>query len=870
MAKPVKAKQEPIINKTTGEINADNIIALVNTNRVKTEKEAKLVLDIYDRFSKMKSFRDQSCPWRNLRQTSVLVTDDERTLGNETQYETLVSASGNGWEQRWRRDDELAMMKPSRNLFASGLPTVNVPVVWGAKQAITSQYQDQTMSITIEPQVGVDDIVAKVAELKIKDIEQKADIERMKKEIWFPSFVSRGTIITYNPYLCKKRMVKITQSLEEVLKTAGFDDEMLEEQQFDEMGNQIDPEMLKQIYGQKKQEFTAKIKKDPAKYLLKEVEIVDYDDPYAEMVNLEELYFDPFALDFNSLTRGCRDVCWVQYLPAGQVLEEYKNSNDIFIKKENLTEDLIISGNNVNSFYTGNDVAPIQNMVSCLSFTDQNDLACVVKYFNRETDKYVILINDIVVRDGVLPYNHKKLPFSKACMIEIPNCFYGMGYGVALDQTQQDIEFFTSLQSYLAERNSNAPIGVVGDELYSQLETLTAKGTEPLKAGSLVKMEQGETMESLQLAPTNFDIEKVLQRLQDNAVVIAGVNPQQNSLPNPNLAVRSAQMSQESALLTMRSFIQNFEQVRVDFATQWLSLVKQIEPTNGERVEESVEADLGNEQVEKQLEQFRKIKVKSGESLGLEDEQSGETMKYDDVEMNPDITKYFDKLDVSVRVEASQLASRQLQAQQMQEAMNATMLVRGNPTFKEDKVVNGELKYYLDKAGVPTKILSLLNEEQQSESTELGELQNLVMEGGQSVAPIFGMSEKHKKQHTDKLVELFTAKRNLENQMASLQPPQPTGDPMTDEMAMEQIQMQGEPIMAEIDKLNKIIDLISEHLKGDMQRKEDSDLASIKMTTPPAPMPPQGQPMPPEQLQMGGEQPPQEMPMNPMPPQGQA
>jgi hypothetical protein len=202
---------------------------------------------------------------------------------------------------------------------------------------------------------------------------------------------------------------------------------------------------------------------------------------------------------------------------------------------------------------------------------------------------------------------------------------------------------------------------------------------------------------------------------------------------------------------------------------------------------------------------------------------------------------------------------------QMQEAMTMVMNVRGNPAFKDDKLVNTMLKAYLDKSNMPTKVLSLISEEQNSESTELGELQNLVMEGGQPVPPIFGMSDKHKKQHSDKLIELFTQKRALENQMATLQPPQPTGDPVADQMAMQQMQMQSEPLMSEIDRLNKVIDLINQHLSGDMQRKEDADIASVQMTIPPAPTPPQGQGMPqPEAMPQDPNQG-QEMPMNPMP-----
>jgi len=864
MAKPVKPEKSEVVNKTTGEINTEAILKIVEVNRVKTEAEARIVMDIFDRFTKMKDFREQSCPWRTMRQ-STLTTDNERTLGNETQNETVKIDARDSWERRWLRDDELSMMKPTPNFLNAGLPPVNAPVVWGAKQAITTQYQDQNISITIQPEIGVDDIVAKIAEAKIKDVENRSGIERMKKESWFPSYVTRGTIITYNSYVCKKRTVQKVLSLEDVLKKAGFDDDMVEEEQIGTDGMPLDPELLKQLYESKKQEFTKKIKKDPKKYLLEEVEIVDYDDPYSEMVNLEELYIDPYASDFNGLTRGARDVCWVQYLPVNQVLREYENSNDPFLIKENITPELILSGNQVSTFYTGRDNPVINNIIGHLAYQDQGDLCCVVRYFNQEQDKYIVLINDIVVRDGVLPYNHKQLPFSKACMVELPNCFYGAGLGVLLDQTQQDTEFFQALRAFLVERNSNQPIGVTGEDTFNRMKDLTADGNTPLKGGTLIQIDTGESVQSLQLAPINYDIEKLLQTLHENQTIIAGVNPQQNALPNPNLAVRSAQMSQESSLLTIRSFIQNFEQISVNRTKQWLSIIKQIEPTNSEKIEDIMGEDLENPEVKKQLETYRKVKIPKDGGLGVEDPQSGKPVEYEDVEMNPDTTKFFDQLSVTVRVEVSQLASRQLQAQQLQDVMNTAMLIRGNPLFKDDKLINAIFKAYLDKSNMPTKVLALISEEQQSESTELGELQNLVMEAGQTVPPIFGMSEKHKKQHTDKLVELHSKKKDVELQMASMQPQIDQAQQMGDQMAIQQLQEQGMPLMQEMQKITKTMDLITEHLKGDMQRVEDQDIAAIKMT---APQPPTQQPMPEGQPQMqGGQppQPPQEMPMNPMP-----
>jgi hypothetical protein len=863
---------DSLLNPVTSEIDSSKVAEMTKVGRVVSAEDAKMVLDIYDRYRLMKQWREKSCPWgKPITSYKTETTDENNNEVVENATEVMNSATD--WEVRWKRDRDLTMMKAGKNKFNDELPAVASPIIWSIRQTILAQYQDGNTSVMIDPKIGIDPVIAKVAKAYITDLETNAGIRKTKISQVFPEAIDCGTAITYNSYVCQKRKVKMLKTLEELMEMAGLSDDALEEAKMNPPINEmtglpLTAEEIQAKYDQREQELKDEIAKNPTKMLVQEQEITDYDDINMEFVPLEEIFIDPGAWDFNTVTRGARDCIWRQFLPVQQAINQYQNNDDPFIIKKNVTEALIKTSSEVSGAYINTNLN--KELQDLMNLGGKQNLACVLKYYNRFTDEYVILINDIVVRKGPLPYNHKQLPFSKYVFIPLPRSFYGIGLGTLLDETQQSSEFFESLRSYVAEVNNNKPMTVQGDDISEGLQELI-ESNEPLKAGQIIRIGSNDNIQPIITQPMDADADKVQNTLKDNAVLISGINPAQSALPDPDLAVRSQQIGQESALTSVRMYVNNFENGYVDFVKQVLLIAKQVEPLNYEKIEDTTENQNKNPEVKKQLKKYKQLKT-PGVSFEMEDEDGQKSVKMSDsiegsgAELTPNIVEKFDQLEVSVRVETTQLASRALQAKDLQDTLTLAMAIRGNPAFKDDKIVSALFRSFLDKKNTEPKIMALLQDEQSEESDELADVQNTIMESGQAVQPIAGMNENHKAKHTAKLMELFVQRDNLDAEASQLQPQleslmqTPGMEPELTAYLQENAQKR--------DQISKTIDLMTKHLTGDMQAKTDGDIAAVTIAQaqnqPPQPANPNPQMSPPPKQQQG-----QQMPMNPMPPMGQ-
>lgn len=853
------AKKQDYLDPITQEVDKEKI------NQLPTETlnaaELEKVLTVKRRLMEMDKWRSESCPWYYSTAPLRHNQADEYSEDSEGVLTRPVTTSGNDWVKRWVRDDDLYWMRPNTNRISSGLPPVSSSIVFAPVQAQVAQFLDANTTVNCTPMVGCNPNIARIGNETIRNIEEKNNIRELKGEL-FKSCAIRGSAITYNGYLTKKRTVKTIRNREDIEEEMGITEEEIQRMVEETMamtGMQIDAE---QIYAEKQAEIERLIQKNPEKLLLKEEEIIDFDDVMLEVVPLEELYVDPGAESFNGTYKSARDCCWVQYLPVQQVISMFKNSADPFIKKENITAELI---KHSNSF--GLD-SKDQETVSILKYKNNSDLVCLVRYYNKETDQFLIVANGCLIRDGVLPYNHKQLPFSIYKYIPVPNCFYGVGLGTLLDNIQQSDELFLAIQQYLAEIEANLPtVAKSPDGNFSEQLKEVIESKEPLKAGQIIQMKSNEEISRIEAGKYPYDLDKVRSALDENTIKITGINPLMNSLPQNNQAVRNNQMVQESSLLQIRMVVNNWGIGYADAIKQLLHIIKQMQPSSYERREEAFEGYTGAKQIEAQKKKFKSIEMKNTEvgEDGLKD--SSQSME---LELTPEYTDSFDKLKVSVNVETMALASRQLQSQQISETMDKVMLVRSNPMLKDDPLVNSMLKDYLEKQSINPKYFSLLQMDDTTEGDELAEIQNQLLDAGQEIAPIAGMSHSHIQKHTQLLVDALMTKTDLEDKLGQMmtqmqESSQPTGDPMQDQMMMQQMmqmQQEGSQMSAQVDALSKLISRIRKHLAGDTIPRDGEAQAALTMSQPPAPaMPPQMAAQPQGQ--------PEGMPMNPMPPQGQ-
>ena len=805
-------------------------------NRIKSPEQLKLVTDIKQRMAEMDTSRKNSCPHYLSPTTIKTKTIDEDGVTSES-YGTEMQDSDYSWVKRWQRDLDLYMMKSGKNKFDSDLPEVTSPIIFSSIQAMVAQFQDANTTATFEATANTDPITAKIATAWLENWENKTNAQQTIKNPLFLEACIKGTAISYNARIMKTRTVYKNRTVEDILDEYGVD----------ETTDQATVDQLTQA-------IMEKAKTNPKQVLTKEEELTEFDDFFVQKVPLEEFYIDESALEINGIVNEARDCIWKQYVTVQQVFDEYQNSKDPFVLKENLTAELIVSASKVSTEYEEYK----DNSYLFLAEKEVSDKVCVIKYYNRAKDKFVVLANDIVIRDGCLPYNHKQLPFSKYIALPLTNSFYGVGFGTLLDNIQSQDELLQSLQLWTATYNANLPgtyTNASGD--MNQVLKDTMEGLRKFKAGEFMKIGAGDKVERMEPIILGSEITNIRQAFDEKATRITFVNPLMNSIPSVNTAVRNNQQIQENSLLGIRMLVNNWGKGWEEAIYQGTSIVKQTEPHSYSEVEDYIEETNENTQVVERLKTLKK-QYKTLETKGqkLETGMDGEKRMVESatggtIELTPEVVDEFDKLKVQVRIETTALASRQLQAQQLQDTMTMAMNVLGNPAFAENKIILSMLKEFLEKRDVDPKILNMFEDENSDESDSLADYQNENLKLGNYEPPIPGMSQNHIMKHVMVFNELIMEGENLMLTLEDLASQAPEVDPMTG----EPLPPQGlEQIQAQMDGITKIIRLINEHMAGDVQEKKNSVLTAISMANK-GQQQSQGQPMP--QPKMG------------MPPEGQ-
>jgi hypothetical protein len=139
----------------------------------------------------------------------------------------------------------------------------------------------------------------------------------------------------------------------------------------------------------------------------KKREITDYDDTVTEFTENDTIFIDPSA-DHESKARD---------MIEREVLD-VKEFHRIYDNKPGFMNGSIVQG-------AGSISENAQFFKKALDMTD-NDVE-VLHYYNRATDSYDVLANNVLIRNAPLPFKHKELPVSLYRHYMIPGRMYGMG-----------------------------------------------------------------------------------------------------------------------------------------------------------------------------------------------------------------------------------------------------------------------------------------------------------------------------------------------------------------------------------------------------------------------------------------------------------
>jgi hypothetical protein len=146
-------------------------------------------------------------------------------------------------------------------------------------------------------------------------------------------------------------------------------------------------------------------------------EITDFDDDYTGFLPAEYVFVDEAADHIDN----ARDLVEREILHEDEFRRVYGLKADFF---------------DVDKVECGGDTGTKQ-FFKLAHDMEEEDVE-VLHYYNRACDEYLVLANNVVIRDGYLPYKHKELPFAIVYHYMVPGFLWGMGIPKVIWQLSEE------------------------------------------------------------------------------------------------------------------------------------------------------------------------------------------------------------------------------------------------------------------------------------------------------------------------------------------------------------------------------------------------------------------------------------------------
>lgn len=153
-------------------------------------------------------------------------------------------------------------------------------------------------------------------------------------------------------------------------------------------------------------------------------EVFEYNDVYGEKVDLFDFFIDPVAKTINRGRYKARDCIRRYILDYEMFMEMFQGS---IWDQYNATKH-VRPGTNA-------DYYRYYNPPTGISDTEVE----LLMYWGRVPDKLIMVANDVVIRDGPSPYNHKLLPFAEGSDVTRLNGFWARGEPELLESIQDEL-----------------------------------------------------------------------------------------------------------------------------------------------------------------------------------------------------------------------------------------------------------------------------------------------------------------------------------------------------------------------------------------------------------------------------------------------
>ena len=718
-----------------------------------TKAEAEVIKKVRDNFASAKMSRQNSCYWDTA--TGGIVSD-------------AAGTSGGDWMNRWDIQEKMYLMwfeKPSRDEFESN---VKSPMTSGRIDSTVNKLRKIDLRFAVRPQdsdSSKDVRKAKIVQELTNELFSKGQFKHQLTS-WFKDALIHGVAFLQIYYLKKHRKVQIP-----LIKAS----EMSEDQK-------------------------KGVKEGVRAY--KEEKIVEYDDIMIEPIKIQEVFVDPSA---RCVHGSAYEAQWMirRMLPS---MEQFKAIYEGDPEAKNVSKVRPASA------YTDIDT----EFFEAPRDVDGDDYVEVLHYYNKPEDKYVVLANDVVIKDMPLPYLHKQIPIVMATTIEMPHQLYGVGIPDRLLPIQTEEEILKNMTYDRLHMTAN-PIVKVKRNIYGELSKAYSEGS----AGLLLPVNQPEDFMPVEFPQMTFDMFRAIEGLERDAVLATQVDPIQMGVMQKYVSATTSMLTKEQMDAFINSLVDSFSEPLSIAGYQIVSLMKQYYsvPRIDEKLGKPKNKKVRLQGIEINPDTMEIIQKKTGDYSFLEVKPEYFDISGDwDVTINPESMEVVSK---AIEMQKSQANIAQLAPFLVDPADSSMRMQHPSPWLDGPKMLN----WYMETNNIPQDLL-IPAQEDEDISMKRAEDQGKRLMAGEEVPGIPGEPDFHKKVHVKQLYEINKKVNKMEDQMGELGP-----------MAGAYVGML--PGMQEMEELKAMARKFALHLQeDDMPEAMAEENVTQKAMGPEVPMPP--------------------------------
>lgn len=635
------------------------------------------------------------------------VRDDYSAAKQSRQSGAFYESSEGGydWLDKWDTDEKIEIgysEKPSQDEFASN---VKSPMSSGRIESTMHKLRRLDVQFVVRPdnvRDSQDKRKARVVQELLNNLFQRRAF-KSRLMTWFKDCLVHGSAFMHVYYLRKKRKVQMPK-----IDVDSMTDEEKEN-----------------------------VKKNKKVY--DEEYVYDYDDIAFEPIKIQEVYVDPSARNLHGTSYEAQYIIRRMLPSLAQFKAMYSNDPDA----KNVSKVRPVS------HYIGDDHPFFEPPTD----VDNDDYVEVLHYYNKADDRYVVLANDVVIKDIPLPYIHKQIPIVEIKAYDVLHQFYGMGIPDRLRNIQAEEEILKNLVYDRLHITSN-PILKVKKNIYGEF----SKAYQTAEPGLMVPVNQQDDVMPLEYQTMNFDMFRGIDALNRDAVLATQIDPIQMGVNQKYVSATTSMLTKEQMDAYIMALIDNWTESLTIAAKMCISLMSQFYSIP--RVTKAGEA------AEAKQVRLSDIEI-NPETLDVKEKRGSYTY----LEIKPE---YFDingDWDIEIAPDSVEVQSRAIEMQKAETLIAQFAPFMVDPSNPQSVAMNPQgwidgpktIEYYLDTHSAPKELMAVTREDEDI-SIERAEKQGKRMLEGEIVPGITGEPEAHKRVHTKQLNILNARVRELEEE----------------------------------------------------------------------------------------------------------